>query len=47
LPPAALFPLALTVASFQAGGEDLLTIHREAAAFRAALGETLPPGLRG
>jgi len=44
LSPAALFPLMLTVASFQAGREDLLTIHREATAFRAALGETLPPG---
>ena len=37
LSPSALFPLVLTVASFSAGIEPLLTIHRDEASFRAVL----------
>ena len=37
LSPSALFPLVLTVASFGAGIESLLTIHRDEETFRAAL----------
>lgn len=37
LSPSALFPLVLTVASFQAGTEDQLDIHRDEATFAAAL----------